>query len=95
MTEKMSVIQRDFIGYGDNPPKVTWPNGKKLALQIVVNYEAGGERSPVNGDKGPEILGEFASYGPPPERDMGLESVFEYETRVGVWRILNLLDRYN
>lgn len=59
-----------------------------------MNYEAGGERSPIYGDEGPETYGEFASYGPPPKRDLGIESVFEYETRVAIWRVLNLFDKY-
>jgi peptidoglycan/xylan/chitin deacetylase (PgdA/CDA1 family) len=85
---------RDFIGYGLHTPKVGWPGGARLALTVAVNYEAGGERSVIYGDEGPESYGEFASYGPPPKRDLGIESVFEYETRVAIWRILNLFDRF-
>ncbi len=88
-------LPRDFIGYGDNPPKVKWPSGKKLTLQVAVNYEAGGERSVVSGDEGPETFGEFPAYGTPPKRDMTMESVFEYETRVAIWRMLKLFDRHN
>jgi len=92
--EGIVVGGRDFVGYGRNPPKVKWPGGARLALTIAVNYEAGGERSVVNGDSGPETYGEFASYGTPPKRDLGIESVFEYETRAAIWRLLNLFDRY-
>ncbi len=87
-------VPRDLVGYGKNPPKVKWPEGARLALTFVVNYEAGGERSPIYGDDTPETYGEFASYGPPPKRDLGIESVFEYETRVAVWRLLDLFDRF-
>jgi allantoinase len=87
-------VPRDFVGYGKNPPKVEWPGGARLALTFVVNYEAGGERSVIYGDQGPETYGEFASYGPPPKRDLGIESVFEYETRVAIWRVLNLFDGF-
>lgn len=85
---------RDFVGYGKDIPKVRWPGGARLALTIAVNYEAGGERSVVSGDSGPETYGEFASYGTPPKRDLGIESVFEYETRAAIWRLLDLFDNY-
>ena len=71
-------ISRDFIGYGQYPPHVEWPGGARLALTFVVNYEAGGEKSVIYGDDGPETYGEFASYGAPPKRDLAIESVFEY-----------------
>jgi len=88
------MLPRDFVGYGGKPPKVEWPNGKSLAVQVVVNYEAGGERTVVSGDEGAETFGEFPSYGPPPKRDMAIESIFEYETRVAVWRMLNLFQMH-
>ncbi len=87
-------VPRDLVGYGKTPPKVRWPDGSRLALTFVVNYEAGGERSPIYGDDAPETYGEFASYGPPPKRDLGIESVFEYETRVAIWRLLDLFERF-
>ena len=87
-------ISRDFIGYGQYPPHVKWPGGARLALTFVVNYEAGGEKSVIYGDDGPETYGEFASYGAPPKRDLAIESVFEYETRVGVWRLLRLFEKF-
>lgn len=83
------AYQRDFIGYGQNPPKVEWPGGKTLALSLVFNYEEGGEHSfPVDGVV--ESIGEF---GPVDidARDVGMESVYEYGQRAGIWRILNLL----
>lgn len=91
----MAIPARNFLGYGKNPPKVEWPNGKRLAVQLVVNYEGGGERTVVAGDEGPETFGEFPSYGVPPNRDMTIESIFEYETRVAIWRMLALFERHS
>lgn len=84
-------LERDFVGYGKNPPKVQWPKGAQIAIQLVVNFEEGAENSVVKGDPMPEQMGDF----PPidlPIRDLGLESVFEYASRVGIWRMLNLFD---
>jgi peptidoglycan/xylan/chitin deacetylase (PgdA/CDA1 family) len=87
--------QRDFVGYGSKPPEVKWPDGKKLAVQIAVNYEAAGERNVLDGDQGPEVFGgEIPGYGSQTKRDLSIETVFEYETRVAVWRLLNLFDRH-
>jgi peptidoglycan/xylan/chitin deacetylase (PgdA/CDA1 family) len=86
-------LKRDFVGYGKSPPNILWPNNAKLALQLVVNFEEGAENSVEKGDKMPEQLGDF----PPielPVRDLGLESVFEYGSRVGVWRMLDLFDKH-
>ncbi len=83
------AYERDFIGYGQNPPRVEWPDGKTLALSLVFNYEEGAEHSfPVDGIV--ESIGEF---GPVDigTRDVGMESVYEYGQRAGIWRILNLL----
>jgi len=90
----MTPLDRDFVGYGKTIPKVRWPNGAKLALTFAVNYEAGAERSVVFGDRGPETYGEFPGYGAPPKRDLAIESIFEYETRVAIWRILRTFDKY-
>jgi peptidoglycan/xylan/chitin deacetylase (PgdA/CDA1 family) len=85
---------RDFVGYGKNVPKIKWPDHARLALTIAVNYEAGSERSVVFGDQGPETFGEFLPYGTPPKRDLCIESFFEYETRVAIWRLLRVFDKY-
>ena len=90
----MSPLPRDFIGYGKNPPKVLWPKGARLAVTFAINYEAGGERSVAFGDQGAETFGEFPSYGAPPKRDLCIESIFEYETRVAIWRILRTFDKH-
>jgi putative urate catabolism protein len=83
---------RDLVGYGARPPQAGWPGGARLALQIVVNYEEGGERSVLHGDEHAEsFLGEVV--GTPPlagVRNVQMESVYEYGTRVGLWRLLRL-----
>jgi putative urate catabolism protein len=83
---------RDLIGYGARPPHAGWPGGARLALQIVVNYEEGGERSILHGDEHAEsFLGEVV--GTPAlagVRNVQMESIYEYGTRVGLWRLLGL-----
>ena len=90
----MSTSPRDFVGYGKAVPRVRWPNGARLAVTFAINYEAGGERSVAFGDQGPETFGEFPAYGTPPKRDLAIESIFEYETRAAIWRILRVFDKY-
>ena len=89
------MADRDFVGYGANPPAVRWPNGAKIAVSVVVNYEEGSEYSILDGDPVGETSGESPSTVALGERDLANESFFEYGSRVGVWRIMNLLDRYN
>jgi len=89
------MTERDFVGYGSNPPAVQWPNNAKIAVSVVVNYEEGSEYSTLDGDPTGEASGESPSAVPLGERDLANESFFEYGSRVGVWRIMNLLDRYN
>ena len=79
---------RDLVGYGSNGKKISWPNNAKLALQIVLNYEEGGENSPLNGDKYSEtflseIIGAKAIKG----RHISMESIYEYGSRSGFWRL--------
>lgn len=90
----MAPLNRDFIGYGRKVPEVRWPDGARLALTFAVNYEAGGERAIGFGDAGAETYGEFPAYGTPPKRDLTIESIFEYETRVAIWRILDLFRKH-
>jgi len=90
----MSTSSRDFIGYGKALPKVKWPHDARLAVTFAINYEAGGERSVAFGDQGPETFGEFPAYGTPPKRDLAIESIFEYETRAAIWRILRVFDKH-
>ena len=85
--------ERDFVGYGANPPKVRWPNDARIAVSVVVNYEEGSEYSILDGDPRGETSGESPSPAGPGERDLANESFFEYGSRVGVWRIMDVLDR--
>ena len=81
---------RNFIGYGKNDHKVTWPNNAKLALQFVLNYEEGGEICVLNGDKHSEtFLSEIIGAKPIEDRHMNMESIYEYGSRRGFWRIYN------
>ena len=83
---------RDLIGYGRNPPDPQWPGGARLALNFVLNIEEGSEYALDNGDGFSEAsLTEMAdSPVPRGERDLAAESMFEYGSRVGIWRILDL-----
>ena len=87
--------ERDFIGYGANPPVIEWPYGARIAVSVVVNYEEGSEASLLDGDAEHESNNEVPSPVPAGQRDLFNESFFEYGSRVGVWRILNTLDKYN
>ncbi len=86
---------RDMKGYGPNVPKVRWPGGARLAVQFVLNYEEGGENCILHGDTASEaFLSEIVSATPwPGERHMSMESIYEYGSRAGVWRILNLFKK--
>jgi len=84
--------QRDLVGYGETPPLGTWPNGARLAINVVVNYEEGSERSFAMGDPDQESMTEWGSYVTPPgTRNLAMESMYEYGSRVGIWRILDIL----
>ena len=80
---------RDLVGYGAQPPNAQWPGGARVALQFVLNYEEGGENSVLHGDAGSEaFLSEIIGAASFPARHMSMESIYEYGSRVGVWRIL-------
>ena len=89
------MTERDFIGYGKTPPAVRWPNGAQIAISVVVNYEEGSEYSLLDGDSTHEVNNEVPSPVPLKQRDLANESFFEYGSRVGVWRILKILDEYS
>jgi allantoinase len=85
---------RDLIGYGRNPPHAQWPGGARIAVQFVLNYEEGGENSVLHGDAGSEqFLSEL--FNPPsyPARHLSMESLYEYGSRAGAWRILREFER--
>jgi peptidoglycan/xylan/chitin deacetylase (PgdA/CDA1 family) len=88
-------MERDLIGYGPNPPRIEWPNGARIAVSVVVNYEEGSEYSLLDGDPHHETNNEVPSPVPPGERDLANESFFQYGSRVGVWRVLRTLDEFN
>ena len=93
----MSTKQRDLIGYGNKKPNPSWPNEAKLAVQFVLNYEEGGEYCLLNGDSHSEnylweIVGAEKVYD---SRNMNIESVYEYGSRAGVWRILELFRKHD
>ena len=88
------TVTRDFVGYGMNPPRVRWPNGARLAVQVAVNYEEGAEYSLLDGDPHREPSGDMNSPVPAAERDLNQEAWFEYGSRVGIWRLLRMLDKY-
>jgi allantoinase len=84
---------RDMVGYGANPPDPKWPGGARVALQIVMNYEEGGENSILHGDKSSEwylqeVIGRSGVEG---QRGMGVESIYEYGSRAGFWRIMRIM----
>lgn len=84
---------RDMIGYGETPPDPQWPGDAYLALQIVLNYEEGGENSPLYGDPTSEtylceLVGVPAYVG---QRNLNVESLYEYGSRAGFWRLWRLM----
>ena len=86
---------RDMTGYGARPPKANWPGRARVAVQFVLNYEEGGENCVLHGDAASEsflsdIIGAPALTG---QRHMSMESLYEYGSRVGVWRLLDLFKR--
>ncbi len=85
---------RDLLGRGGRDPDVTWPNGARLAVSVVVNFEEGAEEQVGDGDARSERLGEVISVVEPGVRDIGQEQVFAYGMRAGLWRMLDALDRH-
>ena len=83
---------RDLVGYGAHPPDPRWPGGASVAVSFVVNYEEGGERSILHGDAESEVfLHEVAGLTPRKgQRDESVESVYEYGSRAGFWRLMRL-----
>ena len=87
---------RDMIGYGSKEPKVVWPNNAKLALQIVLNYEEGGENNILHGDKHSEtFLSEIIGAQAFKDRHINMESMYEYGSRRGFWRLHKLFQEKN
>lgn len=87
---------RDLIGYGQDVPQANWPNKARLAISFVLNYEEGGERCVLHGDSESEAFLSEMPGAVPLEgvRNLSMESCYEYGSRVGVWRLLNLFSEY-
>ena len=90
----MTRYPRDMHGYGATPPAATWPNGSRIAVQIVMNYEEGGENNILDGDAGAEaFLSEIVGAAAwPGQRHWNMESIYEYGARAGFWRLHRLLE---
>ncbi|HBR91188.1 MAG TPA: allantoinase, partial [Acinetobacter nosocomialis] len=83
-----SPYSRDLIGYHGQPPEVKWPNNAKIAVQFVLNYEEGGEKHIEHGDAGSEqFLSEIIGAASYPAKHMSMDSMYEYGSRAGFWRI--------
>ena len=89
-----SSYPRDLVGYGRNAPQANWPGRARVAVQFVLNYEEGGENCVLHGDPGSEqFLSELFNPASYPERHLSMEGIYEYGSRVGVWRILREFER--
>jgi putative urate catabolism protein len=97
MTNRPSGYPRDLIGYGRNPPDPRWPDGARVAVQLVVNYEEGGERAIIHGDATSEaFLSDVLGGVPwPGQRHMNVESMYEYGSRAGFWRLWRMFTARN
>lgn len=85
---------RDMVGYGATPPDPKWPGGAHVALQFVLNYEEGSENNVLDGDtKSETFLSEMVGAQAFPNRHMSMESLYEYGSRAGVWRVLRAFER--
>src|SRR6266404_63048 len=89
------IDDRDYVGYGANPPDPQWPGGARIAVNINLNFEGGGERSVIDGDEVSEgVLNDIGFPSLAGVRSPMVESVFEYGSRVGGWRLLRLFHRF-
>ncbi|HEX7649883.1 MAG TPA: allantoinase PuuE [Noviherbaspirillum sp.] len=89
-----SDYPRDLVGYGADVPHARWPNGARIAVQFVLNYEEGGENCVLHGDKASEqFLSEIVGAAAFEARHMSMESIYEYGSRAGVWRILREFEK--
>ena len=90
----MKAYPRDLIGYGKTPPHAQWPDGARIALSIVMNYEEGGENCVLHGDAASEVFLNELPGGPAYEmRHLTVESVYEYGSRAGFWRLMRLFEQ--
>jgi putative urate catabolism protein len=88
-----SAYPRDLVGYGRRPPHAQWPGQARIAVQFVLNYEEGGENSVLHGDPASEtFLSEIIGAQAFPMRHMSMESLYEYGSRAGLWRLLRMFE---
>ena len=88
------MVQRDFIGYGRSRPQVAWPDGARLAVSIVLNYEEGAEANLLDGDPMPEAAAGEGIATTLKVRDTAVESVYEYGSRVAIWRLMDIFHKH-
>ena len=89
-----ATYPRDLVGYGRHPPHAQWPGRARIAVQFVLNYEEGGENSVLHGDAGSEqFLSEMFNPSAFADRHLSMESIYEYGSRAGVWRILREFEK--
>jgi allantoinase len=92
--DSTAAYPRDLVGYGAHPPHAQWPQNARVAVQFVLNFEEGGENCVLHGDAGSEqFLSEMFNPASYPERHLSMESIYEYGSRVGVWRILREFEK--
>ncbi|HVZ44753.1 MAG TPA: allantoinase PuuE [Ramlibacter sp.] len=92
--DSTAAYPRDLAGYGRQPPHARWPGQARVAVQFVLNYEEGGENAVLHGDAGSEqFLSEMFNPASYPDRHLSMEGIYEYGSRVGVWRILKEFER--
>ncbi|WP_027349261.1 allantoinase PuuE [Halotalea alkalilenta] len=94
MVQQTTTYPRDLRGYAGNPPDPKWPNGARIAVQFVLNVEEGSENCVLHGDRQSEVfLSEIVGAQAYPDRHMSMESIYEYGSRAGAWRILDEFER--
>ncbi|TXH88261.1 MAG: allantoinase PuuE [Rhodoferax sp.] len=92
--QSTATYPRDLKGYGPKPPHARWPGGARVAVQFVLNYEEGGENCVLHGDAGSEqFLSEMFNPASFPDRHISMDGIYEYGSRVGVWRILREFEK--
>lgn len=85
---------RDMVGYGPNPPHPQWPGKANIAVNFVLNYEEGGENNVLDGDEGSEtFLSDIVPAQSFPNRHLSMESIYEYGSRAGLWRVLRMFEQ--
>ncbi|WP_292933389.1 allantoinase PuuE [Noviherbaspirillum sp.] len=93
MPEPYRNYPRDLVGYGRNPPHAQWPDGARIAVQFVLNYEEGAENCVLHGDKASEtFLSEIIGAQAFEMRHLSMESIYEYGSRAGLWRVLRMFE---